>query len=48
MLSGTDKRAKEFMGIFGKLTQELRDSAIGNTLVIVHRIWHHLEGLREA
>ncbi len=38
-LSGTDDRVKEFNGVFDKLMQEFRDSAIGNTLVVVHRIW---------
>ena len=39
---------KEFNGVFDKLMQDFRDGATGDTLVIVHRIWDHLEGLRES
>ena len=48
LLSGTDDRVKEFNGVFDKLMQEFRDSATGDTLVVVHRIWDHLEELRES
>ncbi|KAF8342414.1 WD40 repeat-like protein [Amanita rubescens] len=47
LLSGTDDRVKEFNGVFDKLMQEFRDGAIGDTLVVVHRIWDHFEGLPE-
>ena len=47
LLSGTDDRVKSFNDVFDKLMQEFRNSATGDTLVVVHRIWDHLEGLRE-
>ena len=47
LFSGTDDHTKDFNSIFNKLMQEFRDSAVGDTLVIVHRIWEHLEALHE-
>ena len=46
LFSGTVDRVKEFNGVFDKLMQEFRDNAEANTLVVVHWIWDHLEGLR--
>ena len=48
LFAGTDDRIKDFNSIFDKLMQEFRDGAVGDTLVIVHRIWEHLEALRES
>ena len=32
--------------VFDKLLQKFRDSAAGDTLVVVHRIWEKVEDLR--
>ena len=47
MFSETDDRVKAFNDAFEKLMQEFRDRAAGDTLVVVYRIWDHLDTLRE-
>jgi hypothetical protein len=42
--SVTDTLVKNYNAVFDKLLQQFRDRAVGDTLVIVHRI---LEGMRD-
>jgi hypothetical protein len=41
-ISETDARVKCYNDIFDELLQQFRDKAVGNTLVVVHRIWEDL------
>jgi hypothetical protein len=45
-ISETDAHVKSYNDIFDELLQQFRDKAVGNTLVVVHRIWERALGLK--
>ena len=39
---------QDYNDVFDKLLQDFRDGAVGDTLVVVHRIWEEVDDLRAS